>query len=136
QPITVRADGAARGALVEIVSVPGEVQPEPQLKVPISPRVAARIVDLPFKEWDKVTKGDPNANPPIPPSVLVRLDAKDLEATLRSVKARYAAQEAQVIVTNAHIDSQRATIDASEVSLKDAQRDLARQKDLLESKDV
>jgi HlyD family secretion protein len=136
QPINVRTERATRGALIEIVSVPGEVQPEPQLKVPISPRVAARIVELPFKEWDKVTKGDPKANPPIPPSVLVRLDAKDLEASLRSVKARYAAQEAQVIVTRAHIDSQRATIDAADVSLKDAQRDLARQKELLESKDV
>src|SRR4029079_12393667 len=136
QPITVRADGAARGALVEIVSVPGEVQPEPQLKVPISPRVAARIVDLPFKEWDKVTKGDPNANPPVPPSVLVRLDAKDLEANLRSVKARYAAQEAQVVVTNAHIDSQRSQITMSDASLKDAKRDLERQQSLYTSKDV
>jgi HlyD family secretion protein len=136
QPISVRTEKATRGALVEIVSVPGEVQPEPQLRVPISARVAARIVELPFKEWDTVTKGNPNANPPVPPSVLVRLDAKDLEASLRSVKARYAAQEAQVIVTKAHIESQRSTIAASEVSLKDAQRDLERQKQLLESKDV
>jgi HlyD family secretion protein len=136
QPINVRTERATRGALVEIVSVPGEVQPEPQLKVPISARVAARIVELPFKEWDTVTKGNPNANPPIPPSVLVRLDAKDLEASLRSVKARYAAQEAQVVVTKAHIESQKATIAASDVSLKDAQRDLERQKQLLESKDV
>ena len=91
---------------------PGEVQPEPQLKVPISARVSARIVELPFKEWDTVTKGDPKANPPVPPSVLVRLDAKDLEATLRSVQARYAAQEAQVVVTKSRIESQRSQIDA------------------------
>lgn len=136
EPTGVRTERATRGALVEIVSVPGEVQPEPQLRVPISARVAARIVELPFKEWDTVTKGNPNANPPVPPSVLARLDAKDLEASLRSVKARYAAQEAQVVVTKAHIESQKATIAASEVSMKDAERDLERQKQLLESKDV
>ena len=132
----VRVEPATRGPLVELVSVPGEVQPEPQLKVPIAARVSARIVELPFKEWDKVTKGDPKANPPIPASVLVRLDAKDVEAQMRSVKARYAAQEAQVVVTKAQIDSQRSQIAASEVGLKDAQRDLKRQMELLESKDV
>jgi HlyD family secretion protein len=104
--------------------------------VPISARVSARIVELPFKEWDTVTKGNPKANPPVPPSVLVRLDAKDLEANLRSVKARYAAQEAQVVVTNAHIDSQRSQITMSDASLKDAKRDLERQQSLYTSKDV
>lgn len=132
----VRVERATRGPLVEVVSVPGEVQPEPQLRVPISARVSARIVELPFKEWDTVTKGNPKANPPVPASVLVRLDAKDLEANLRSVKARYAAQEAQVVVTNAHIDSQRSQIAASEASLKDAKRDLERQQSLYNSKDV
>jgi HlyD family secretion protein len=132
----VRTESASTGALIEIVSVPGEVQPEPQLRVPISARVSARIVELPFKEWDRVTKGDPAANPPVPPSVLVRLDAKDLEATMRSVKARYAAQEAQVIVTRARIESQRSQIVAAEASMRDAGRDLKRQMDLLETKDV
>lgn len=132
----VRVERVTRGPLVELVSVPGEVQPEPELKVPISARVSARIVELPFKEWDTVTKGDLNANPPVPPSVLVRLDAKDLEATMRSVKARYAAQEAQAVVTQARTDSQRATIAASEASLEDARRDLDRQKQLLSSDDV
>ena len=132
----VRVEPAARGALVEIVSVPGDVQPEPQLRVPISARVSARIVELPYKEWDRVTKGDAKANPPVPPSVLVRLDAKDLEATMRSVKARYAAQEAQVIVTKARIESQRSQIVAAEASMRDAGRDLKRQQDLLATKDV
>jgi hypothetical protein len=48
-------------------------------------------------------QGDPAASPPVPPSVLVRLDAKDLEATMRSVRARYAAQEAQAVVTKSRI---------------------------------
>src|SRR3954468_9802035 len=136
QPTAVRTDRAARGALVELVSVPGEIQPEPQWKVPIAARVSARILELPYKEWDTVTKGNPNANPPVSPSVLVRLDAKDVEASLRSVKARYAAQEAQVIVTQARISGQQSQISASDVSVKDAKRDLQRQMQLLESKDV
>jgi HlyD family secretion protein len=136
QPLSVRTEKAISGDLVELVSVPGEVQPEPTLKVPIAARVSARIVELPFKEWDVVTKGNPNAKPPVPASILVRLDAKDLEATMRSVRARYAAQEAQAVVTQARVESQRSTITASEVDLKDAERDLKRQKELLASKDV
>ena len=108
-----------RGPLVEIVSVPGEVQARAAASGADRARVSARIVELPFKEWDTVTKGNPKANPPVPPSVLARLDAKDLEATLRSVK-RDTRQEAQVVVTRARIESQRAQIAASEVSLKDA----------------
>jgi HlyD family secretion protein len=132
----VRVERAARGPLVELVSVPGEVQPEPQLKVPISARVSARIVELPYKEWDTVTKGNPDANPPVPPSVLVRLDSKDVQATLRSVQARYAAQGAQVVVTKSRIESQRSQIAANEASLKDATRDLRRQQELRLEQDV
>jgi HlyD family secretion protein len=132
----VRVERAVKSPLVELVSVPGQVQPEPQWKVPISARVSARITELPFKEWESVTKGNAAANPPVPPSVLVRLDAKDLEATMRSVKARYAAQEAQAIVTKAKRESQHSQIAAAEASLKDAQRDLKRQQDLLSSRDV
>ena len=47
---------------------------------------------------DVVTKGDPNANPPKPPSVLVKLDAKDLEAQLRAAEAHYAAQAGALTV--------------------------------------
>lgn len=136
QPVSVRTEKAVSGDLVELVSVSGEVQPEPHLKVPIAARISARIIELPFKEWDIVTKGNPWANPPVPASVLVRLDAKDLEATMRSVRARYAAQEAQVVVTRARVEAQKSTIGASEVEVKDAQRDLKRQKELLASKDV
>jgi HlyD family secretion protein len=135
-PTAVRVEPALSGDLIELVSVPGEVQPEPHLKVPIAARVSARILELPYKEWDTVTKGNDKADPPVPPSLLVRLDAKDLEATLTSVKARYAAQEAQRIVTQARIDSQKAQILASEASLREARRDLGRQKELLATKDV
>ncbi|KKL70279.1 hypothetical protein LCGC14_2106480 [marine sediment metagenome] len=71
----VRVAHPVRGELVEVVSAPGEV--EPRTKVSISARLSARIEALPFKEGDRVTKGDPNANPPVAASVLVQLDASD-----------------------------------------------------------
>jgi HlyD family secretion protein len=124
EPTAVRVDIAARTDLVELVTAPGTVQP--RSKVSISAKVAARIVELPHKEGEDVKKGDP----------LVKLDDKDLQANLRSVKARYAAQEAGIAVTEAHIASQEASIAAARVTLADAERDLNRQKGLLETKDV
>ena len=93
QGTKVRLAAVERGSLVESVTAPGEVAP--RTKVAISARVSARIVELPHEEGDAVTAGDPDAVPPVPPSVLIRLDATDLEAALRVVKARRAAQKAQ-----------------------------------------
>jgi HlyD family secretion protein len=133
-PIAVRTDLATRGDLIEIVSSAGTVQPK--TKVSISAKVSARIVELPHKEGETVTKGDPNAKPPIPPSVLVRLDSKDLQAALRSTKARFAAQEAQLKVQDARLLGQAASIASARITLADVERDLKRQKGLLETKDV
>src|SRR5258705_4256664 len=66
QPTTVRIEAAAKGNLVEFISASGEVQP--RTKVAISARVSARIAELPFKEGDHVTKGNPSAKPPVPAS--------------------------------------------------------------------
>jgi HlyD family secretion protein len=133
-PIAVRAETAAVGDLVEIVSAPGTVQP--RTKVSISARVSARIVELPHKEGESVSKGDANANPPKPPSLLVRLDSKDLQASLRSAKARFAAQQSSVKVDESHIAAQESSIAAAKFSLADAERDLNRQKGLLATNDV
>ena len=86
---------------------PGEVAAGAAVKVPISARVSARIVELPFKEWDTVTKGDPNANPPVPPSRArpARREGPRGHDAVR--QGAYAAQEAQVVVTKARIESQR-----------------------------
>jgi HlyD family secretion protein len=130
----VRTEKAQRGELIEFVSAPGEI--EPKTKVEISAKVSARIIKLPYEEGDTVTCGDPNANPPIPASVLVRLDAKDLESRLTSAQANRAAQVAQMEVEKARIASQQSSLTGLEASLKQAQRDLERQKGLLESKDI
>jgi HlyD family secretion protein len=133
-PASVRVEGVSRGSLAEFISASGDV--EPQTKVAISARVSARIVELPFKEGDHVTRGDPDAHPPVPPSVLVKLDSKDLEATLNSVKARHEAELASLQVSKTHVAAQQARIDSLKVLLADAKRELKRQLTLLESNDV
>lgn len=134
KPTTVRLEKAQVGELVEFVSAPGEI--EPKTKVEISAKVSARIVALPYQEGDTVTCGDENANPPVPASVLLRLDAKDLESRLTSAKASRDAQVAQVDVEKSRIKSQKASLEGLGASLKQAERDLERQKGLLETKDI
>jgi len=130
----VRIEHAQNGELIEFVSAPGEI--EPKTNVEISAKVSARITALPYDEGDEVTCGDPNANPPVPASVLVRLDAKDLETRLTSAEAGRAAQVAQVEVEKARIDSQQANLVGLAASLEQAERDMERQKGLLQSKDI
>ena len=134
KPTVVRIEKVQRAELVEFVSAPGQI--EPKTKVEISAKVSARIVELPYEEGDRVTRGDPNANPPVPPSVLIRLDSKDLESQLQSAVASRAAQAAQTEVEKARISGQQATIAGTAASLDQAKRDLERQKQLLETQDV
>lgn len=130
----VRVEHAKRGELVEFVSAPGEI--EPKTKVEISAKVMARIVELPYEEGGQVTCGDPCANPPVPASVLVQLDAMDLESQLLSAEANRAAQAAQIEVEKAKLASQRASLAGVAATVKQAERDLKRQKGLLESQDI
>ena len=134
KPTVVRIEKAQRGELIEFVSAPGEI--EPKTHVEISAKVSARITELPYEEGDIVTKGNRNANPPVPASVLVRLDDKDLQSRLLSAEASYAAQKAQIEVEKARISSQQASLVGLDASLKQAQRDMERQKGLLESQDI
>ena len=130
----VRIEQAKRGDLTEFVSAPGGI--EPKTNVEISAKVSARIIELPYKEGDTVTCGNPEAAPPVPASVLLRLDAKDLESQLRSVEANRAAQAAQIEVEKARIASQQASLTGLYASQKQAERDLERQRGLFESQDI
>ena len=120
----VRLEPVVRGDLIELVQAPGEIQP--RNKVSISARVAARIIELPFKEGAVVKKGD----------LVVKLDSTDLQAGLRSTEARYAAEKAQITVSQARMRAQKAQVVACEAQLREAQRDIQRQNDLLASHDV
>ncbi|TKJ34273.1 MAG: hypothetical protein CEE38_18380 [Planctomycetes bacterium B3_Pla] len=133
-PTTVRVENAQSGELIEFVSAPGEI--EPLSNVQISAKVSARVVALPYDEGATVTKGDPNANPPVLPSVLVQLDSKDWESQLVSAQAGRDAQAAQIDVEKARIDSQKANLVGLSASLEQARRNMERQRGLLQSKDI
>jgi HlyD family secretion protein len=130
----VRIENAQSGKLIEFVSAPGEI--EPLSNVEISAKVSARVVALPYDEGATVTKGDPNANPPVLPSVLVKLDSKDWESQLVSAEAGRDAQAAQIEVEKARIESQQANLTGLAASLEQSKRDMERQSGLLQSKDI
>jgi HlyD family secretion protein len=132
--MTVRVEKPVVGDLTEFVSAPGEI--EAKKKVEISAKVSARVLELPYREGDRVTAGNPTANPPVPASVLVRLDSKDLESQLTGAQANYDAQVSQLESDKTRLASQKADLVRIDATLEQAKKDLARQQGLLESKDV
>ncbi|MBN2211515.1 MAG: efflux RND transporter periplasmic adaptor subunit [Sedimentisphaerales bacterium] len=130
----VRVESPRRGELIEVVDAPGEVQA--RRTVSIAAKVSARITELPYREGDKVTVGDLNANPPVPPSVLVRLDDTDLKEGLKALESGRDAQAAQIEVQKTSLEAEMANLAALGVSLEQARRDLQRQEQLLAGKDI
>jgi HlyD family secretion protein len=130
----VRIETVSRGELTERVSALCEI--EPKTYVQISARVSARIIEIPFDEGSVVTCGDQNTNPPIPPSVILRLDAKDMESQLQLAEAGRNAQEAQIAVEKTRIEAQKATLVGLAATLEQSRRDLERKKGLYESRDI
>jgi HlyD family secretion protein len=124
QPSNVRIEAAEISQLVEIVTAPGQI--EPKRKVDISAKVSARIVELPFKEGERVKKG----------AVLIKLDSRDLESRLRSAQAGYEAQKAQIAVDKTTVEQQRAALKSSESRMAQAQSVYQRNLTLLQSKDI
>jgi HlyD family secretion protein len=130
----VRVEEVKRGELTEEIGALCEI--EPKEVVQLSARVSARIVEMPFDEGDVVTCGDPNANPSIPASMLIKLDAKDLESQLRLAQAGRNAQEAQIEVEKERIEASKATVVGLEASLEQAENDLKRKQGLYETRDI
>jgi HlyD family secretion protein len=112
-----RMDTVKHGVLQEVVSAPGEV--EPDTKVDISAEVSARIDALPLREGDLVSKGD----------LVVKLDDRDLKAALKSAQARRDAEYFR-------LKSEQASLAAPMARLETAKRQLERQKKLFETGDI
>jgi len=130
----VRVEEVGRGELTELVSAPGEI--EPKTTVEISAKVSARIVEMPFEEGDTVTKGDPCAVPAKAASLLLRLDAKNLESQLRLAEAGRNAQKAQIEVEKSRIESSKETVTGLRASLEQALKELERKKGLSDTGDI
>lgn len=107
---SVRYASVTKGDLVRTINAPGSI--EPKTKVQISAQVAARIIELPFREGEMVKKGD----------VVVRLDARDLAAAVESSQANLAGEQAR--------------LRGNEAQLVQATNELERAKKLFASKDV
>lgn len=106
----VRLTAVSKGVLTRMINAPGSI--EPKTKVQISAQVAARIIELPYREGDNVRKGD----------VVVRLDALDLAAAVESAQANLAGEEAR--------------LRGNEAQWEQAKNDLQRAEKLFASKDI
>lgn len=110
----VRIEKVQRGRLIRVVSAPGSV--EPKTKLQVSAQVSAKIIALPFREGDRVKKGD----------VVCRLDADDYIAALESAKASLRGEEARLAGLRAdlaHAEAEwgrtRELFDSQDVSKSD-----------------
>lgn len=106
----VMIEDVQRGDLIRTVNAPGAI--EPKQSVDVGAQVSARIIALPVEELDVVQEGD----------VLVRLDAESVEARLEAARSR--------------LESAKARLVGVEASMKLAEIDLGRQKELFETGDV
>lgn len=113
----VRLEKAAEHDLVESISAPGEIIPN--VKVGMSAEVSARILELPFREGERVKKGD----------VVVRLDDRQFVAAKEASVARRDGEKHR-------LEAELARIRGPESSLDNARSVLARQKALFESGDI
>ena len=112
KPSEVRLEKAGNGELSRTISAPGQIEPRTNIK--ISAQVSARIIALPFRENDPVKKGD----------VIVRLDARDLQALLDSAKAGLKGEQSRLEGTQAAL--QRAELDRDRVRKLVASGDFAK----------
>ncbi len=121
-----------RGDLTEVVSAPGVV--EPLTKVEISARVSARIMKLPFREGERVYAENEAGD--VKPSLLIELDASDIQAQLESAQKRREGLAAQVEVEQRRIAGLEASLAGTKIVLEDALRELERQRSLSKTGDV
>ncbi len=101
KPSEVRIETSGKGELSRTISAPGQI--EPRTNVKISAQVSARIIALPFRENEPVKKGD----------VIVRMDARDLQALVDSAKAGLKGEQARL--EGAQATLQRAEQDRDRV---------------------
>ena len=132
--LAVRLEYPQSGSLIEFTSAPGQI--EPIKKVEIRSKISAQITELPCKIGDIVTKGDPNAIPPIPATILMSLDAKNLQADLNAAKTRRKAQAARIEISKVRLQGRKETLKGNKALLEHAERELKRSESLLKSGDI
>jgi len=117
EQLGVRTAVVRQGTLTETITAPGVV--EPISKVEISAQVNARVMAIPFREGERVRKGD----------LLVQLDDRNLRAAKESATARRDGDQARLEAERARLAGPRQTVEI-------ARRNMERQKRLFEAGDV
>src|SRR5262249_19878359 len=95
----VRMEEARKGDLVRSVSAPGSIEAKTDVK--ISAQVSAKIIALPFEEGDDVKKDD----------IVMRLDARDVTASLESAQAAEATEVARLAGAQADLERMQAEVE-------------------------
>jgi HlyD family secretion protein len=110
KPVEVKLETVNKGSLIRTVSAPGQI--EPRTRVQVSAQVVAKIMELPFRENQAVKKGD----------LLVKLDARDLQAALDAVKASMRGEQAR--------------LEGAKATLANLTAELGRKRELYSTKDI
>jgi HlyD family secretion protein len=100
--IAIQSEKVVRRNLTEVVVANGKIQPVTQ--VIISPEVAGEIVELPFKEGDRVKKGD----------LLVQIKPDNYIASRNSADANYKSATASKNLAKAQLDKAEAEFKRNE----------------------
>jgi HlyD family secretion protein len=108
---TVTVETIRARDLQQIVSASGKIQPK--RLVNISADTSGRVVDLAVNEGDRVTRGQ----------FLLQIDPKSLRTRVDSGTASLQAAESS-------LDQQRQAVETARVQMEQAQKTLARQRDL------
>ena len=101
-PVTVQKEKAARRNLTELVEANGKVQPVLQIK--ISPEVSGEIIELPFKEGQRVKKGD----------LLIKIKPDNYIASRDSSKANYEYSLTSLVAARASLEKAELEFKRSE----------------------
>lgn len=112
--VAVRAGRSTRMDLTQTVSANGEIKPKKYVN--ISSNAFGRIQRLPVKEGDRVKKGD----------LLLRLEAIQMEADVRSAVAGMEASQAELEGMNAQARSAEAAVESARADVSRMEVELAR----------
>lgn len=115
-----------------LLRIPGQL--EPRARVSIVARASLPVIELPCKQGDRVTKGDPKAN--VSPTILARLDATDLQAALQTAQVRRDAQAAGIEVAQVRLAAQASQLASTRLCVEEAERSWSRYQQLMASRDT
>ncbi|MGE5608423.1 MAG: HlyD family secretion protein [Bacillota bacterium] len=132
---SARGKSQADDELAGQVTAPGRTQPMNQ--VAIRSTVSLRVLEVPIKEGDRVTKGGSmQGSVPAPASVLAKLDDGDLQAALQAAEAKRDAAFAEIEVAQVRLAAQQSQVASSRVCLSEAERSWGRFRNLVNTECV